>query len=79
MLRTVISLKTEDKLWLDEKAHAEHVAMTEVVRRAIKHYRQCMELHTDSSLDALLKKTSGVWTAGDGLSYQRKIRSDWEK
>lgn len=40
MVRTVISLDPDDKRWLDSKAREEKVAMTEVVRRAVKHYRE---------------------------------------
>ncbi len=28
--------------------------------------------------EALLEKTRGIWTGGDGLEYQIKIREEWD-
>ena len=30
-----------------------------------------------SSFESTLEMTRDIWTAGDGLAYQRKIRSEW--
>ena len=30
-----------------------------------------------SSFESTLAMTRDIWTAGDGLAYQRKIRSEW--
>jgi hypothetical protein len=30
-------------------------------------------------LSDLLKQTSGIWKGGDGLSYQRRLRKEWQK
>ncbi len=76
MVRTLISLEEEEKAWLDRKAERDKVSMTEIVRRAVRHYRQQSELEAES-LDRLLEKTSGIWTGEDGLSYQRRIRDEW--
>ncbi|MGK7955774.1 MAG: hypothetical protein AB4063_11020 [Crocosphaera sp.] len=27
--------------------------------------------------EALLEKTQGIWTKGDGLEYQQKMREEW--
>ncbi len=40
MPRTIISLTQEDKEWLAQRARAEQVPVTELVRRAIYLYRQ---------------------------------------
>jgi hypothetical protein len=40
MPRTIISLTQEDKEWLAQRARAEHVPVTKLVRRAIRVYRQ---------------------------------------
>jgi len=29
-------------------------------------------------LEELLNATSGIWPQGDGLSYQHKLRDEWE-
>ena len=31
----------------------------------------------DDSFKRLLDDTKGIWTAGDGLAYQRRIREEW--
>jgi hypothetical protein len=78
MIRTLISLDPEDKLWLDRKAEEENVTMTELVRQAIRRYR--VERETASpSLDRLLAETSGLWSREDGLDYQQRLRQEWEE
>lgn len=77
MVRTVVSLDSEDKEWLDRKAREEHVAMTELVRRAVKRMRQEDPISSET-FDTLLSGTSGMWQAGDGLRYQLAIREEWD-
>jgi hypothetical protein len=48
--------------------------MAEVVRTAIRGQRKKQE----EPLEKLLSKTSGIWRNGDGLKYQRRIRSEWK-
>ncbi len=48
MVRTVISLDPEDKRWLDQKARAEQVPTAEVVRRALRRYREDLGGETPS-------------------------------
>ncbi len=74
MIRTVISLDPEDKAWLDKRAKASGVPMTELVRKAIRQMRQADE---GQSLDTLLEQTSGIWRRGDALKYQQDIRAEW--
>jgi len=78
MIRTVISLDPEDKEWLDRRAQEEHVPMAQLIRRAVRCYREECE-SSSPSMDQLLQKTAGLWKAGDGLVYQRRIREEWEK
>lgn len=78
MPRTVISLDKDDKSWLDQQAKHEHVPMTEIVRRAIRLYRQSVETRTKPDLDELLSQTKGIWDKGDGLEYQRRLRNEWD-
>jgi hypothetical protein len=78
MVRTVISLDDEDKAWLDRKAKEDNVAMTEVIRRAVRRLRE-ESTPKNRSLDELLRQTRGLWKKGDGLAYQRKLRSEWKR
>ncbi len=40
MVRTALSLETEDKAWLGQKAREEQVSMAELMRRAIRLFRK---------------------------------------
>jgi len=77
MIRTVISLEPDDKSWLDRKAKQEHVSMTELVRKAVHRYREEEEKRAPSFAD-LLRETAGIWSEGDGLAYQQRVRDEWE-
>ena len=79
MVRTVISLDSAEKAWLDAKSRAERVAMTELVRRAIRRFRQADESASPQGVRAVLAATRGLWTAGDGLAYQRRGRKAWSR
>lgn len=76
MVRTVISLDAAEKRWLDRKARAEGVPMTEIVRRAIRRFRETSG-EVAPSFEAVLQETKGIWAKGDGLEYQRKVRDEW--
>jgi len=78
MIRTVVSLDKEDKAWLDRKAAQEHVTMTEMVRRAVRRMRKD-SAGSPEVFAALLQETSGLWKQGDGLSYQVKLRAQWDR
>ena len=79
MIRVVISLDPNDKAWLQHVAEDEHVSMAEVIRHAIDHYRHEKQVKSPRSLKQLLSATKGIWKQGDSLTYQRKIRSEWDK
>jgi len=48
--------------------------MAEAVRRGICNLKSCERQNLYGSL---LKRTRGLWRKGDGLTYQRDIRSEW--
>jgi len=73
MVRTVISLDVDIKNWIDIKAVRDGVTMTELVRRALRQYRE----REEQSVERLLSETSGTWTADDGLRYQQGLRDEW--
>ena len=51
--------------------------MAEVIRDAIGFYRHQKQKASPPSLKKLLSETKGIWKHGDGLTYQRKVRSEW--
>ena len=75
MTKTVIALEPEVKEWLDQKALREGVPMTELVRRAV---RLLQEKERDT-VAQILERSRGIWTEGDGLEYQIKLRSEWSR
>lgn len=79
MPRTIISLTQEDKEWLAQRARAEQVPVTELVRRAIQLYRQRSPEMGAPSFEELIQRTTGIWEAGDGLEYQERLRAEWER
>ncbi len=78
MVRTLISLDAEDKLWLDRVARSEGIPMTRVVRRAIRRLRQEQQA-APQRFERLLRETAGIWRAGEGLGYQRRARAEWSR
>jgi len=78
MIRTVISLDEESKRWLDQQARKENVSTAELIRTAVRKYR-AEKKRAALPLNDLLKQTSGIWKAGDGLTYQRRLRKEWQK
>ncbi|MEO5925271.1 MAG: ribbon-helix-helix protein, CopG family [Bryobacteraceae bacterium] len=74
MTRLLLSIEEQDKTWLEQRAAERGISMAEIVREAVRTVRA----KEDASLGKLLKETSGVWNAGDGLKYQRRLRSEWK-
>lgn len=75
----VISLAKDDKAWLQHIAEDQHISMAEVIRLAIERYRDEIQTTPARSLHQILLKTKGIWKKADGLAYQRKIRSEWDR
>ncbi len=73
--RISLTISEEDKLWLDEYGELHKISLAEAVRQGIdllkKGERQKTYQH-------LVESTCGIWKKGDGLSYQKKMRAEWE-
>ena len=78
MIRTVISLDEESKEWLDQQARAENVSTAEIIRTAVRKYRDEKKREA-LPLSELLTQTSGMGKGEDGLVYQRRLRKEWQK
>jgi hypothetical protein len=76
MLRVVVSLPEADKRWLVRRATQEGVSMTELIRRAVRLFREQGGAERPA-FEELLERTAGTWKHGDGLRYQRKTRREW--
>lgn len=78
MTRTIISIPVDEKKWLDGFGKRHRVSSAEVVRRALKEYRQ---LKADRSLTGVLQETAGTWTSieGDSQEYIDTMRAEWDQ
>src|SRR4051812_33448002 len=73
MIRTLISLDDEDKTWLDRKAKEEGITMAQVVRSAVKRYReQCEASEAEPSLEQLLRRTAEAGGRGTASPTSRR-------
>jgi hypothetical protein len=79
MQRTIISLEPEDRDWLARRAKQEHVPQTEVIRRALRLYRQKAEIQGTQAFAELVHATSGIHKGEDGLVTQNRLRDEWNK
>jgi hypothetical protein len=73
MTRLLISLEESDRLWLQQQAKETGVPMSEVVRQALRRAQESGQ----KPMKDLLASTKGLWRAGDGLRYQRRVRKEW--
>lgn len=73
-VRTIITLSEEDKTWLEGYSKASGISMAEAVRRSIMRLKA---QEGQSAYQNLVSQTKGIWKRGDGLAYQKKLRSEW--
>ena len=78
MVRTIISLDSESKAWLDDQARKTGQSMTAVVRDAVNAYRTREAEHLTPLRADLIEQTRGLWKQGDGLVWQNKMRAEWD-
>ena len=77
MPRTVINLDDESKAWLKREAAVRGVPMAELVRQAVRDYREKEQRTKRSSIHGILRRTFGIWRGGDGLEHQLRLRDEW--
>ena len=79
MASTLINLDPDDTAWLDREARARNLSMAELVREAVRGYRVRQESRGLSGLQSALQRTAGIWRQGDGLTYQQRLRDEWNE
>ena len=73
-MRTLIDLKEEEIVALDEQAKREGVSRAALMRRAIAEFLDRLRpLKADAGFGAWKR----VDAAADGLAYQQKLRREW--
>jgi predicted DNA-binding protein len=75
MIRTIISLPREIKVWLDDYSKKTNKPTAETIRVALNQYREKVESEKTDALSV----TAGIWSEKkiDGNDYVAKLRSDW--
>lgn len=73
--RMIITLSENDKKWLESYSRAREVSVAEPIREGIRKVRDTEFVET---YRATVQRTRGLWRQGDGLKYQRKLRSEWQ-
>ncbi len=72
--RMIITISEEDKMWLESYSSLHRVSVAEAIRQGI---RKLKDAELFENYQALVQNTKGFWKKGDGLDYQKKIRSEW--
>ena len=72
--RTIVTISDEEKSWLESYSRGRGISMAEAIRKAITRLR---EEEGQSTYQSLIAQTRGIWKKGDGLEYQKKLRSEW--
>lgn len=72
--RTIITISEEDKRWLESYSSLNKVSVAEAIRQGI---RKLKEAELFENYQTLVQRTRGLWKKGDGLTFQKKIRAEW--
>jgi len=73
--RTIITLSEEDKQWLESYSRAHQVSLAEAIRQGI---RRLKDAELEKTYRTIVQNTRGIWKEGEGMKYQRKLRSEWD-
>jgi hypothetical protein len=72
-VRTIITLSQEDQRWLESYRNLHDISVAEAIRQGI---RKSKEMALYENYQALVKNSKNLWKKGNGLDYQKKIRSE---
>jgi len=73
--RTIITISDEEKRWLKSYSQMHRVSLAEAIRKGIT----CLKsVEGEKTYKALVEETKGLWCRGDGLDYQKRLRSEWD-
>lgn len=73
--RTIITVSDQEKEWLGSYTKAHGISMAEAIRRGIACLKASQSL---VSYQKIVSETKGIWSKGDGLKYQERLRTEWE-
>jgi hypothetical protein len=73
--RTIITISDQEKQWLGGYTKTHGISMAEAIRRGIACLKASQSL---TSYKKIVSDTKGIWSKGDGLKYQKRLRTEWE-
>ena len=73
--RTIITLSEEDKQWLESYSRTHQISLAEAIRQGI---RRLKDVELENTYRTIVQNTQGIWKEGEGMKYQRKLRSEWD-
>ena len=73
--RIIITLSEEDKQWLESYSRAHQISLAEAIRQGI---RRLKDVELENTYRTIVQNTQGIWKEGEGMKYQRKLRSEWD-
>ncbi|HET56214.1 MAG TPA: hypothetical protein ENN33_13500 [Ignavibacteria bacterium] len=76
MIRTIISLPREIKVWLDDYSKKNNRPTAETIREALMLYKKKVDAETKD----VLKISHGLWKSkkADASKYIESIRDEWK-
>jgi len=73
--RTVVTISDVEERWLKTYTKRHNISMAEAIRRGIA----CLKASQRSaSYLKIVNDTKGIWSKGDALKFQERLRSEWE-
>jgi hypothetical protein len=74
--RTIITISEEEKRWLKSYSQRHRVSLAEAIRKGITCLKAAEGAKTYKSL---VQETTGIWSQGEGLAYQKRLRAEWDQ
>jgi hypothetical protein len=74
--RTIITISEEEKRWLKSYSQRYRVSLAEAIRKGIACLKAAEGAKT---YKALVQETTGIWSQGEGLEYQKRLRAEWDR
>ncbi|MBM4332996.1 MAG: hypothetical protein FJ117_17580 [Deltaproteobacteria bacterium] len=73
--RTIITISDQERQWLGDYTKTHGISMAEAIRQGIACLKASQSL---ASYQKIVSNTKGIWSKGDGLKYQKRLRTEWE-
>lgn len=74
--RTIVTISEQEKRWLAAYSGLHGASVAEAIRRGIA----CLKASEGpGAYRQLVRETAGIGGLEDGLTYQERVRSEWER